>query len=185
MEPNVFNQDVVENNVKPPVWKSAINYGLFYAVVSIIITVIFYVTGNMTSKLAQWSGILIMIAAVVLIQLAYRKELGGYMNYGEALVIGLLSMIVASAIAGIFTFVLYKFIDPALIDQMRLFTEQQMYERGVPDSQIDAAMAIATKFQTPLFLFISSLFSGIFMGLILSAIAAIFTKKKSPDAIFD
>lgn len=183
MEPDVINENVEFE--KPGLWKSAMTYGLYYAIISIVITVAFYATGNMTSKVSQWIGIAIMIVAVVLIQLTYRKQLGGYMTYGQGLVIALLSMLSASIITAIFIFVLYEFIDPGLLDQIKLATEEQMYQKGLPDDQIAAATAVASKFQTPAIIAIGSIFSLTFMGLIFGAIAAIFTKKQSPDAIFN
>lgn len=183
MERNEINENAELE--KPGLWKSAMTYGLYYAIISIAITVAFYATGNMTSKVSQWLGIAVMIVAVVLIQLAYRKQLGGYMTYGQGLVIALLSMVCASIITAVFIFVLYEFIDPGLLDQIKLATEEQMYQKGLPDDQISAAMAVTSKFQTPVVIAIGSIFSMAFMGLIFGAIAAIFTKKQSPDAIFN
>lgn len=185
MEPNIINDNPAFNQEKPGLWKSAMSYGLYYAIISIVITIVFYATGNMTSKVSQWLGIAIMIAAVVLIQLAYRKQLGGAMTYGQSLGIAVLSMICASIITAVFTYILYKFIDPGLLEQIRMATEEQMYQRGLPDEQISAAMAVTSKFQTPAIIAIGSVFSMALMGLIFGAIAAIFTKKQSPDTIFN
>ena len=183
MEPDVINENVELE--KPGLWKSAMTYGLYYAIVSIVVTVAFYATGNMTSKVSQWLGIAILIVAVVLIQLAYRKQLGGSMTYGQGLGIAVLSIAVASVIGAVFTFVLYKFIDPGLLDQLILQTEEQLYERGMPEAQIDAALAVSRKMQTPGIMAIMAVFGGALMGLIFGAIAAIFTKKQSSEAIFN
>lgn len=185
METDVLNENVELEPEKPNLWKSALNYGLYYALVSIALTVVFYATGNMTSKLNQWLGIVVMIAAVVIIQLAYRKSLGGYMTYGQALVIAILSMVVASVIGAVFTFVLYKFIDPGLLDQLMLQTEERLYQQGMPEAQIEAALAMSRKMQTPAIMSVMAVFGGAFMGLVIGAIAAIFTKKQSPTAIFE
>jgi chromate transport protein ChrA len=185
MEPEIINENDELEPEKTGLWKSAMTYGLYYAIISIVITVVFYATGNMTSKVNQWLGIVIMIVAVVLIQLAYRKQLGGWMTYGQGLGIAVLSMVCASIITAIFTFVLYKYIDPGLLEQIRLATEEQMYQRGLPDDQISAAMAVTSKFQTPGVIALSAIFSMALIGLIIGAIAAIFTKKQSPDTIFN
>lgn len=67
MEPDLINENVELEPEKSGLWKSAMTYGLYYAIISIAITVAFYATGNMTSKVSQWLGIAIMIVAVVLI----------------------------------------------------------------------------------------------------------------------
>ena len=120
-----------------------------------------------------------------LIQIAYRKALGGGISYGQALGIAVASAFVASVITAVFTFILYKFIDPGLIDQIRLASEEQLYQRGMPDEQIDAALAVTSKFQTPEIISVMSVFSLTFMGLIIGAVTAIFTKKQSSDKIFE
>ncbi len=181
MEPDVFKENVEIQPERPGFWQSAMTYGLYYAIVSIALTVVLYATGNMMSKAVQWLSIVVMIAAVVIIQLAYRKSLGGYMSYGQGLGIAVLSMVCASVIIAIFTFILYKFIDPGLIEQIKLATEEQLYQRGMPDEQINTAMAISSKFQTPAIMSVMAIINLAVMGLISGAITAIFTKKASPS----
>ncbi|MFZ5431766.1 MAG: DUF4199 domain-containing protein [Bacteroidota bacterium] len=185
MEPNVLNENTDLQTEQPGVWKTAMTYGLYYALISIVLTVIFYATGNLTGKVSQYLGIVLLVVAIVLFQIYYRKALGGWMSYGQALGIAVASAFFASLITAVFTFVLYKFIDPGLIDQIRLATEEQLVQRGMPDEQIDAALAVSGKFQTPGIIAVMSVFSLTFMGLIIGAIAAIFTKKQSPTKIFD
>jgi hypothetical protein len=181
MEPNLINENVEIQPERPGFWQSAMTYGLYFAIISIALTVLLYATDNMMSKAIQWLSIAVIIAAVVIIQLAWRKSLGGYMSYGQGLGIAVLSLVFASVIIAIFTFILYKFIDPGLIEQIKLATEEQLYQRGMPDEQINAAMAISSKFQTPAIMAVMAIINMAVMGLIFGAIAAIFTKKSSPS----
>jgi hypothetical protein len=185
MEPNVLNENADLQPEKTGLWKTALTYGLYYALISIVLSVIFYATGNMTSKINQGLGVVIMIAAIILFQLSYRKQLGGWITYGQSLGIAVASSFFASLLIAVFTYVLYAIIDPGLIEQIKLASEEQLYQRGMTDEQINAALALTSKFQTPAMIAISSVFSLTFMGLIIGAIAAIFTKKPSPDKIFD
>lgn len=160
------------------VWKSSIMSGIYLGIVLILVSVVFYVTGNTFSKTAQYVGYPIMIIGIILAQLSYKKALGGEMTYGQALGVGVLAMIFASLISGIYTFLLYQVIDPSLQEQLRIFTEQQIVQQGkVPEEQIDMAVEMATKFQKPAIMLAMALFGGAFMGLIISLITAIFTKK--------
>ena len=101
------------------------------------------------------------------------------MTYGQALSIGVLTMIFASVISGFFTYLLYAVIDPSLQEQMKLAMEEQLVTKGqLPEDQIDMAVEMTSKFQKPAILFIMNIFGGAFSGLIISLITSIFTQKK-------
>jgi hypothetical protein len=181
METELMKENTEIQPENQGLWKTSVIYGLYYALVSIALTVVFYATGNMTSTVFQGLGIVVMIAAIVIIQISYRKSLGGWMTYGQGLSIGLVSMVAGSVIVAIFTFILYKFIDPELIAQIKLMTEEKFYQQGMSDEQIRATMAFTEKFQTPAIISFMTIVNFAIMGLIISAITAIFTKKQSPD----
>ena len=164
------------------VWKTSIMAGIYLAIVSILVSVVFYVTGNPFAKIAQWLNYIIIVAGVVYAQVNYKKALGGTMTYGQALGVGVLAVIFASIIGSIYTYLLYSVIDPSLQDQLRLYTEEQMVRQGrVPEEQMDMALEMATRFQTPGMMVVMGIFGGAFIGLIVSLITAIFTKKNPTD----
>lgn len=166
------------------IWKSSLLPGVYLAIALILVSVVFYVMGETFSKTAQYLSYPIMIAGIIFGQISYKKDLGGTMNYGQALGVGIITLVVASVISGLYTFVLYKFIDPSLQEQLRLFTEEQIIQQGkVPEEQLEMAINMATKFQTPLFMFIMAVFGGAIMGLIISLITAIFTKKNPTNEV--
>ena len=163
-------------------WKSSLTYGLYLGIAMILVSVIYYATGNTFAKSAQWVSYVIMIAGVILAQLSYRKSLGGVMTYGQALGVGVLTMVFASVISGFYTYLLYGVIDPSLQDQLRLSIEEQMVKKGnVPEEQIDMAVEMAAKFQKPAIMFVMAIFLGAFVGLIISLITSIFTRKKPQE----
>lgn len=163
-------------------WKSSLMSGIYLGIAMILLSVIFYVSGNPFSKVSQWIGYAIMIAGIVMAQVSYKKALGGTMTYGQALGVGVLTMVFASVLSSIYSFLLYQVIDPSLQEQLRLFTEEQIVKQGrVPEEQLDMAVNMATKFQTPVMMLVMGIFGGAFMGLILSLITAIFTQKKPKE----
>jgi hypothetical protein len=165
-------------------WKSAVTYGIYIGIVSIVVSVIFYATGNTFSQAAQWVGIIVTIAAIVLVQINHRKSLGGFMTYGQALGIAVLSMLFASILSGIYQFVLTSYIDPSLQEQTRQMTEQRIAERGnLSQEQIDMAVNMYMKFQKPAIMLISSIFMGPIMGLVIGLITSIFTKKNPAEPV--
>ncbi len=166
------------------IWKSTMVTGLYLAIALILSGVIFYVTGNPFSKMAQYLGYPIMIAGILYGQINYKKELEGDITYGQAFGAGLLTMVFASVLSGIYTYLLYDIIDPSLQDQLRLYTEEQIVSQGrVPEEQIDMAVEMAAKFQTPTMMFAMSLVGGALMGTLISLITSIFVKTKSSDEV--
>ena len=165
-------------------WKSAITYGIYVGIASILVSVILYVSNSLYAGFAQWLSIAVLIAAIVLVQLNYRKGLGGFMTYGQALSIAVLSMLFASVLTGIYQFVLTSFIDPTLQDQARQMVEQKMAQNGkLSEDQIQAAVNMAMKFQKPVVVLIMGLFMGPLMGLIIGLITSIFTKKVQAEPV--
>jgi hypothetical protein len=124
----------------------------------------------------------VMIIGIALAQINYRKSLGGFMSYGQAVGLGLLTMVFASIITGFFTYLLHTVIDPSLQDQLRLTIEEQLVKQGnVPEEQMDMAIEMATIFQKPAIMFVISIFGGAFVGLLISLITSIFTQKKPTE----
>lgn len=166
------------------IWKSTMVTGLYLAIAMILSSVIFYVTGNPFSKMAQYLSYPIMIAGILYGQISYKKELDGGITYGQSFGAGLLTMVFASVISGIYTYLLYDIIDPSLQDQLRLYTEEQIISQGrVPEDQLDMAVEMATKFQTPTMMFAMAIIFGSLLGAIISLITSIFVKTKSADEI--
>lgn len=166
------------------IWKSAFVSGLYLAIALILLSVIFYVTGHTFSKVAQYLTYPIMIAGVILAQVNYKKALDGTLTYGQAVGVGVLAMAFAGLISGLYTFLLYQVIDPSLQEQLRIFTEEQIIKQGrVPEEQLEMAVNMAAKFQTPSIMFAMAVVGSAFIGLIISLITAIFIKKNPSDEV--
>ncbi len=166
------------------VWKSALTTGVYLGIVFILTSVVFYVMGNPFSKVAQYISYPIMIAGIALAQISYKNSLGGEMTYGQAFGVGLLAMVFASVISGVYTYLLYEVIDPSLQEQLRIFTEEEIMKKGnVPEEQMEMVVDMATKFQKPAIMFAMAIFGGAFIGTIISLITAIFTKKNPTDEV--
>lgn len=166
------------------IWKSTLTMGVYLAITLILVSVIFYVTGNPFSKVAQYLSYPIMIGGIIMGQLSYKKALGGTLTYGQAVGAGVLTMVFASVISGIYNYLLFSVIDPSLQEQMRIFTEEQIIKQGrVPEEQVEMAVNMAAKFQTPLMMFIMAIVMGAISGLIISLISAIFVKKNPSDEV--
>lgn len=166
-------------------WKSSATSGVFLGIVLILVSVVYYVTGNMFAKSSQWVGYAVMAAGIVLAQLSYRKALGGFITYGQALSIGVLTMAFASLLTGIYTYLLYEIIDPSLQEKMKIFAEEQMVKSNYTEEQIEAALKVSSKLQSPGMMFVMSILGGTFIGLVFSLITSIFVKKKPSEEIVE
>jgi len=163
-------------------WKSSLTYGLYLGIALVLVSVVFYATGHTFAKSANYVTYAVMIIGIALAQINYRKSLGGFMSYGQAVGLGLLTMVFASIITGFFTYLLHTVIDPSLQDQLRLTIEEQLVKQGnVPEEQMDMAIEMATIFQKPAIMFVMSIFGGAFVGLLISLITSIFTQKKPTE----
>ncbi len=161
-------------------WKSSLSYGLFLGIAMVLVSGAYYSTGNSFHSSAPWVGYGLMIAGVVIAQLQFRKQLGGYMSYAQALGIGILTMLFASVITGFFSYLLYAVIDPSLQDQLLLSIEDDIVRRGsIPEEQIEMAVKMASKFKDPAIMFFMNIIGGALVGLLISLLTSIFTQKKA------
>jgi hypothetical protein len=101
--------------------------------------------------------------------------------YNKALGLGVATMFFASLILALFTFVLYKFIDQGLIDQMFSAMEEKYLSSGLSEDMIEKQIEMQRKLMTPAFMSLSQIFSGVLIGLIISLITSIFLKKKTEN----
>ena len=165
------------------VMKSSLTYGIYLGIVSILLSVVLYVMGYTFEKWVQYTSYPIILGGILWAQIAFKKALGGEMTYGQALGVGTMTVVFAGVLSGIYAYLLYAVIDPPLLDQLRLVTEQQMLERGVPDEQLDAMVAMASKFQKPPIMAIMAIVVSGFLGFVISLITSIFTKKNPSDEV--
>lgn len=172
---------------KSTFWKSAMTYGLYLAVVLILFSVIIYVSGLILEPKIGYLSMVIYIAGILYAQYSYRnRELNGEISYSQALGFGVAVMLFAGIVSTLYTMILYTYIDPTLIDQMKIGQEDAMIKKGLSEDQIEAAMKMTSKMMTPAWISIMGLLGSIFIGTIVSLITSIFVKKQSnPDSFED
>ncbi|MFY9151521.1 MAG: DUF4199 domain-containing protein [Prolixibacteraceae bacterium] len=171
---------------KSTFWRTAMIYGLYIGVVIMLFSVILYVTGQTQNTTLGYLSFLIYGAAIVVAQILYRnREMGGYITYSQALGFGVAIMLFSGIVTALYTIILYSFIDPTLVDQMKAMQEEAMLQKGMSEDQIEAAMAIASKMMTPAWMSIMGLLGSVFIGTIISLISSVFIKKQPNEDAFD
>jgi hypothetical protein len=171
---------------KSTFWQSAMTYGLYLGIALVLFNVILYVLGQNLNPALRWITYVLITAGIFYSQLNYRnRELNGYIQYSTALGFGVAVMLFAGIIQSLYTVILYKFIDPTILDQIRMIQEEAMLQKGLPEESIETATDMIAKFQSPVLMAISGLFSFALLGFIISLITSIFVKKNDEGNAFD
>ncbi len=169
---------------KASVKKIALNYGLILALLSIVLSVLAYVTDNHLDR-PWWITVLstlIMIGVIVYGLKAYKNESGGFMNLGEALKVGLAISLIAGIIGAIYNYIFVTVIEPDFVNQMLEMTQENMIEQNpeMTESQMEMAMGLSEKFMSPGIMSAMSIIATLFFGFIISLISGLIMKQNRP-----
>jgi len=171
---------------KASVWKANLQNGVILGLIGVVLSLMLYFFDLMTNKTLTY--IILLIEAVILYFMikSYRdNNLKGFITYGQSVGAGVVIFLYATVISVIFTYVLYKFIDPGLVNKLLAVSEEALVKKGLPQQSIDTAMSFTKKMMKPEIMVISGLLGGVFMGTIISLIISIFTKKEGNPLLVD
>jgi riboflavin transporter FmnP len=144
----------------------------------LIFTLILYITNLTYSKGLGYLSYLIIIGGIILGIKNFRDhEQQGFITYGKAVGAGVLTVVFASIIMAIFNYILFKVIDPNLIEKGMEIARTQMMEKNLNDDQIEMAMKMTRTIMSPGVMAIITILGNAFMGTIFSLIIAAFMKK--------
>ncbi len=165
-----------------------LKFGLYAGFFGIISSLIIYLI-DFKLNLEWYIGVINLIGTFSLVAfgtIKRRRQTGGYMSYGSAMVSCLNIYLVATIISLLFYNLLTGVIDPDLQEIMKKGTLEKMEKTftsfNMPQDQIDQAMAdIEAQDYSPSILnFFKQLLSALAMGLVFSLIMAIFLRKEKP-----
>ncbi len=178
----------MESNTKA-FWKSAINHGLIFGIILIIIQLLMWMfnfvpVGIAKGALALLISLVFYVIALFLFTKNYRdKNLGGIIPYGQAFLYGLTVFMIASIIGAIFNFIFLTFIDPEYTQRVIKitadWTENFMRDKGMSEDMINQSLdkINSKKIPTPIGSSLKSLIAAAIMGAIISLISSAFAKK--------
>jgi hypothetical protein len=170
------------------VWKSATRYGIYFGIISILLSVLIWATSIM-ENLGIWGSVIIGLLSIVisfvlilLFSFSYRnKEMGGFISFKDAFVFALIMVIVSTIISTLYTYIFNTLIDPGYMERLMAVMQQKtisyMEQVGASETQISNTME---KFKVPTVwkTVRQGLTSGIIVGSIVSLICAAIVKKK-------
>ncbi|MFA5972702.1 MAG: DUF4199 domain-containing protein [Lentimicrobiaceae bacterium] len=179
---------------KNSLFNSALKSGLIIGVVSIVVFIIMYVAdikpvGIMVPILIMLASLAISIILLVILFKKYRTEIGGFISFRNAFLYCFITLVIASLVSTLFTFLFIKLIEPDyyknIMEAQKTWMENYLAGK-MSDEQLTEALdkldvqavnmgSITTTLKNFL---IGTLVNGIF-ALIIGAIM-----KKNPD-VFD
>ncbi len=175
-----------EESNTPSMGKTALNFGFITGLAIIILNLVFYLTGSLPNSWFNNLSYLVLVGGIALSMKNFRDEVcGGFISYGRALGFGTLMVLIASVIYGLYSFLLFAYIDPDLTKVYLEKTEEQLIINNpdISDEELDMILAAYEQTLRPGFRLIGAIFSYTFMGFIFSLIISAFFKKKDPEAV--
>lgn len=164
----------------------AVKNGVIYGLVSVVFTLVLYlIDKTLLSKFMMLTlvGFAIMIFFMVKSAREEKMDNEGILPYGEAVKNTFVVVAIGMLISSLFTFILYNFIDPSLIDMLKdatIETTRSMMEKfGAPEDQIDQAMEQIedTDMDMSMSKVLVQYAQSLIFGLIISLIVSAFVKK--------
>lgn len=169
-------------DTKPSMLPIALKWGLLTGLVSILYALFGFVTesfGNFLITLLV--SLIISILAIVFALKDFRKKNGGYMTYGQGLLLGVSTMVISSILSGLFVMLYTQFVDPTITEKMVDATLEQMSGFGIDDDTLEEQRDKILAENTPLNQLWGALKNGLFGGLILSLIISAIMKRNRPE----
>ena len=180
-------------------FKTALTYGIYMAIVGILISIVVWAANLMESlglfgaSAISLINLLVMVILLIVFTKLYRDNLlGGKITFKQAFTFGVLIVVCSSLISGLYNYIFFKFIDPGYMERIMTMMQEKMYQmlsnRGMPDDQIENAMrafeekGIPTPFESVRQAILGWLIGGAIMSLISSAIVK---KNKEKEDAFE
>ncbi len=156
--------------------KHAMNWGAVLGLLLIMLSLALYLLDLNESGLTGIAYVFI-IGVICYGIFQRRKEQSGFISFGEGLATGTAISIFGGVIAAFYSFLHMSFIDTHQLERLLANMEDQLFESGIPQSQVDMMMGMYEKMFQPVPMFFIAIFSSAFAGFIISLIAAAIFKK--------
>jgi len=185
MDNSTDNQLFVEESAAS--YQSVVlKYGVLAALVGIVLGLVMYMADMVDPANNTINSVIQMAIYIGAIAFAIKEhrddDLGGYISFGRAFTVGILTTLVLAVINAIWTYIFMAFIAPDMVDMIMDAQMQGMADGGMDEDQIEEAMEMTKGFMSPGIISAMSIFGSLFMGAIVSLIVSAIMKKNSPYA---
>jgi len=165
---------------KPSLFKASTNYGLMLGGAAIVYSLLLWIFNQTANQTLSYISFVFYVVFMIIGIKNYRDKFnGGFITYGNSFLLGFFIALIGGILASVFTFILFKFIDPGLVDKMLEVARAKIEESGqIPEEQIDSILEMQKGMMSPTMIMVFGLFGSAFFGAILSLIVSIFMKKE-------
>jgi hypothetical protein len=165
-------------------WKINLTNGLILGLVGVVYSLLMYFLDLSLNKSQGYIFMVIQVILLYFLLKSYRDtNMHGQITFGQSVGAGVIMCLYYAIISAIFTYLLYAFIDTGLTGKQMALAEETLAKKGMPQSAIDAAMAMQAKFMKPGIMAVFSIFFNMIWGVVLSLIISIFVKKEGNPLI--
>jgi len=171
---------------KKSVWPFAMTYGLALGMISVILSIVFYIVSPMDPEKGTGGGwiqtVITLLLEGIFVYWAvskFRDESNdGFISYGRSLGTTMAMAIPTAILTAIYVYIFFAFIDPDFLSKIAEVQANKMAERGLSDEQIEKQMAMMNKFSSPMMYSLLSPLGVGFQLLIIGLIISIFTRRE-------
>jgi disulfide bond formation protein DsbB len=165
--------------------QTALKWGAIAGVIGIVANTITYIfnldaTSSSSRYIPMVLGIVVLILVLIYAMKDFKSGNEGFMKYSQGLGIGSLIGGISGLIAGIYSFIYLKFIDPTHMESIKNFQMQQFEEQGMASEQIEQAMKFTEMFSNPGVLLAFSIIFSVIFYFIASLIVSAVQKHEKP-----
>jgi hypothetical protein len=169
--------------------KPHLKFGLIGAGIIIIWSLIGYVMGNDKMEAMKYPGYVVMLGLMIYTLrgaiLEKRNMHGGYITFGKAYGVAILTSLITWFCYSIFAYFYFKFINPELIEVIKEMQMAQYEKQGMSEEQIEKIMSMSESWMNAgmmsIWSFVGMMIGAAILGLIMAAIL----KKENPDGMLD
>jgi fructose-specific phosphotransferase system IIC component len=124
---------------------------------------------------------LLFAGLIYLAQKKYRDSISGVsLSYGKALLIGLLSSVVAAILLVVYNYIFFKYVNPGMLEIMQEQAQLKVMEQDLSAEIEEIVLDSQAKFMTAGWISVFSTFGVILQGFLVSLITSLFSKGTTP-----
>jgi len=185
----MLDEKIEQVNINASAWTPAFKYGIIWGLLSIIIELGQYLSGNLeksmsgedttSSTVMFYFAISIAIFMIVKAIGDYKADRGGNITLGQSVGVGALTGLVYGIFIGVWSFIFYSFIFDGYADYVQFILDtvvEQWEQSGLNEDSIELYLGITETMMRPSFLAIISIPLFVIYASILAFVAGIFMK---------
>lgn len=169
-------------NEKPSTAKLALKWGLITGVALIVFSTLLYTLNQMANTGLTLLIYVIVAGGLVLAIREYRTLNGGYLSIGEGVGLGTLLAAISGLLSSAYNVLYTTVIDPGVREQMMNQVRAGLEDQGkLTDEQIDQALEITQKFQSPGLQLIVGILGSILIGAVFSLLISAIMRRRNDN----